>query len=54
MLGASNFDMASWEKNRQMYNPEPVAEKPEQEDVRDIYKRQKSMLHRLKRAVGME
>lgn len=58
MLGTNNLDMLAWEKNRQIYNPQPMAEKktaaPEQEDVREIYKRHKSMLYRLKRAIGME
>lgn len=60
MLGASELQMADWEKNRQRYNPDKVAAqeknpaRPEQEDIRDIYKRQRSMLHRLKRAVGLE
>lgn len=59
MLGTSNFDMLAWEKNRQMYNPGPASEeKPttleQEEDVRDFYKRQRSMLYRLKRAIGME
>lgn len=60
MVGASVLEMVGWEKNRQKHNPESGAALehklavPEQEDIRDIYRRHKSALHRLKRAVGLE